>query len=153
MLTSVVDCLCYCVQYHHLHVLAGAGLLTLDRLFEGRFIATLQQKGAVLNDVVTSFVNYHPLTGGPWAHPDVAVRGPVLIGQATRHLVESATRELLQDTPTVEVNYGAAVTGLVLHEVKGGANGSSRSSSGCSSDEGPRHKVTGERFPQRESWG
>ena len=126
------------MQYHHLHVLAGAGVLTLDRLFEGRFIPALQQKGAVLNDVITSFINYHPLTGKRWETPDVAAGGPVLIGQATRHLVEGATRELLQDTPGVEVTYGAAVTGLVLQEVKGGTDGSSDSSGG------PRHRVTGE---------
>ena len=89
----------------------------------------LRQQGAVLSDVITSFTNYHP-AGGRWASPAVAAKGPVLMGQATRHLVESCTRQLLQDTPGVEVVYGAAVTGLLLQQQKGG--------------EGEGLKVTGE---------
>jgi hypothetical protein len=124
------------VQYHHVHVLLGAGLLALDRLFEGHFVPALQRKGALLNDMVTFFIMYHLLTGGRWVNPDVAAKGPVLTGQATRHVIESATRELLQDTPGVEITYGAAVTGLVLQEGKGGA--------GSSSGSGSRHEVMGE---------
>lgn len=75
----------------------------------------LRQQGAVLSDVITSFTNYHP-AGGCWASPAVAAKGPVLMGQATRHLVESCTRQLLQDSPGVEVVYGAAVSDLLLQQ-------------------------------------
>jgi hypothetical protein len=104
-----------CVQYNHLHALSGKGLLTLDDLFEGRFIAALQQSGAVLSDVVTNFRSAHP-AGGLWAQPAVPAKGPVVMGQATRHLVESVTRQLLQGAPGVEVLDNTTVTGLLLQQ-------------------------------------
>lgn len=115
-------CLPACLQYNHLHILAGKGLLTLDDLFEGRFIPALEQSGAVLSDVVTRFTNYHP-AGGRWALPAAAAKGPVLMGQATRHVVESVTRQLLQQSVpegVVEVLDSTAVTGLLLEQGDGG---------------------------------
>jgi hypothetical protein len=109
------------LQYNHLHILAGKGLLTLDDMFEGRLIPALRQSGAVLSDVVTAFTNYHP-AGGRWALPAVAAKGPVLMGQATRHVVESVTRQLLQQSVpegVVEVLDGTAVTGLLLEQGDG----------------------------------
>jgi hypothetical protein len=103
-----------------MHIMAGNGLLVLDELFEGAFIPSLRQAGAVLSDVVTSFTNYHPLAQGPWAHPAAGgAKGPVLMGQATRHVFEGVTRQLLQGTPGVEVVYGASVQGLLLQGDQG----------------------------------
>jgi hypothetical protein len=89
--------------------------LTLDEVFEGRFRPALQQAGAVLSDVVTNFRSAHP-AGGLWAQPAVPAKGPVVIGQATRHLVESVTRQLLLGAPGVEVMDDTTVTGLLLQQ-------------------------------------
>jgi hypothetical protein len=121
------------LQYNHLHVLVAEGVQTLDRLFEGRFVPTLRQRGAVLNDIVTNFHSYHPVTGRRWATPAVAAKGPLLFCQASRHLVESAARQLVQDSPGVDFIYGAAVSGLMLQE-----QDSNDGRSGA-----PHHKVTG----------
>jgi hypothetical protein len=107
--------ICCCVQYNHLHALSAKSLLTLDDLFEGRFTPALQQSGAVLSDVVTNFRSAHP-AGGLWAQPTVPAKGPVVIGQATRHLVESVTRQLLLGAPGVEVQDNTTVTGLLLQQ-------------------------------------
>lgn len=76
----------------------------------------------MLSDVVTAFTNYHP-AGGRWALPAAAAKGPVLMGQATRHVVESVTRQLLQQSVpegVVEVLDSTAVTGLLLEQGDGG---------------------------------
>jgi len=70
-----------CLQYHHLHVLVGGGLRALDGIFEGRFTPAMQEAGAVLSDVATSFHTYHPVSGR-WAQPQAA-KGPLLIAQVS----------------------------------------------------------------------
>lgn len=103
------------LQYNHLHVLAGRGLPTIDALFEGRFGSALQSAGAVLNDIVTCFNTFHPASGA-WAQPPQAAKGPLLMTQASRHLIESVTRQLLAADGNVQVVYGSDVTGLMLGE-------------------------------------
>jgi hypothetical protein len=125
-----------------MHIMAGKGLLLLDELFDGRFIPSLRQAGAVLSDVVTSFTNYHPLGQGAWATPAAGgAKGPVLMGQATRHVFESVTRQLLQGTPGVDLVYGASVQGLMLlqqQQQQQGGQGDSGDSAGS------RPRIAGE---------
>lgn len=63
------------------------------------------------------------------------------VHQATRHLVESVTRQLLEGTQGVQVLYGTTATGLVMQQEEGQPEGSHPAAEGG----GRSHKrVTGE---------